>query len=48
MVLVGFSVDARAPIGAGVVAAAVVQVWGQGWVLMGQALPLATHLPRDG
>lgn len=39
VVLVGLGVDACAPIGARVVAATVIQVWGQGRVLMGQARP---------
>lgn len=42
VVLVGLGVDARAPVGAGVVAAAVVQVWGQG---EGPQMPAQPSLP---
>ena len=45
-VLVGLRVDARAPVGTGVVAAAVVQVWGQGWALREQTETLAPYLPE--
>lgn len=45
-VLVGLGVDARAPVGARVVAATVVQVWGQGQGPQMPGPPLAPHLPQ--
>lgn len=45
-VLVRLRVDACAPVGTGVVAAAVVQVWGRGCALREQTEPLAPSLPE--